>query len=651
VNDTANFAIDSGTGLITNSTFLGVGSYGLEIYATDASGNVLTALITVTVQYTQPSEISFVNPTPTNESFIGVDYAYINTTLDAPIDTVAWFDFDNDLVLDMSFEDDVTDGIVEDSSTYGNGGIMVNFAVNESVAAKFGQGLEFDGKDDYVVVGDSASLNITTNQITLMAWVKTDVLDGLTHTIISKETDIGGYSLVISTVNKPRLWIYVVGVGWKSASWAGSFSENTWYHVAGVYNGTNLKIYVNGTEEVGDAATGIIGSSPNNLEIGRNPFNAGDHFNGTIDEVRIWNRALSPEEINASFNARVYRLGHNFTNLAEGQHNVTAKTINEVGTKDKIYLTFGVDITPPNQPSPDDGVTGWSSNNTPTFSWTDPGDTYSGVAGYWYRVDSGEWSWTTNTSVTLPAQPDGNHTFYLKAQDSVGWNSTAGSHDFAIDTTGPTITSLLPVSNICTADRTPTFSATASDTHSGVNESSWEWEVYINGALNKTVIDGNSYTSDPLSTNDWIYVKVLVRDNLGTPSSTITSANYTVDVSGPQAVTGLIPRGGATVSTSTLSWNSPNDVGCAGVDYYFVEVARDPACSERIISQTTTGTSYTPSLYDGTYYWWVRAIDNFGNIGLWSECAKFVLKTKEPVVEKREEEYSIWRRIIKTFFP
>jgi len=81
----------------------------------------------------------------------------------------------------------------------------------------------------------------------------------------------------------------------------------------------------------------------------------------------------------------------------------------------KLY----VDRTPPPAPNPDDRVSGWSNDNTPTFTWSTPYGA-SGIAGYYWKVNSGSETWITSNYVTLPPQPDGTHTFYIKAKDNAG---------------------------------------------------------------------------------------------------------------------------------------------------------------------------------------------------------------------------------------
>ena len=80
---------------------------------------------------------------------------------------------------------------------------------------------------------------------------------------------------------------------------------NTWYHVTGVYNATaqTLDVYVNGVLDNGTLSGTVPSSqfnSSNNLQIGA--FNASGLFRGTIDDVRIYNRALSAQEVKRLYN-------------------------------------------------------------------------------------------------------------------------------------------------------------------------------------------------------------------------------------------------------------------------------------------------------------------------------------------------------------
>src|SRR4029453_16821751 len=73
---------------------------------------------------------------------------------------------------------------------------------------------------------------------------------------------------------------------------------NTWSHVAATYNGSMHRLYVNGAQVAAVSRSGKIGASAKPLRIGGNAI-LGEWFSGTIDEVRVYNRALTAEEITA----------------------------------------------------------------------------------------------------------------------------------------------------------------------------------------------------------------------------------------------------------------------------------------------------------------------------------------------------------------
>jgi len=156
--------------------------------------------------------------------------------------------------------------------------------------------LSFDGVDDYVDCGNGASLNIT-NAITVEAWAKLNNLSGA-RTIISKAEGAGwGIEYGVSVVNKFD-WAPNIN-GSYYVSLANDTAElNKWYHLVGTYDGQQVKFYINGILQNDiKNITGSIKISSVQVEIGSNPPGASVLFNGLIDEARIYNRALSAEEI------------------------------------------------------------------------------------------------------------------------------------------------------------------------------------------------------------------------------------------------------------------------------------------------------------------------------------------------------------------
>jgi len=175
-------------------------------------------------------------------------------------------------------------------------------------AGQVGNALSFDGADDYVLVEDAPVLRITT-PITLEAWIyQTGIGSGWGGygVIVQKgggtwtgEPD-SGYDLAVT----PDYLLFALGDG---TPWqidkniitipASEVSWNSWHHVVGLWNGSAMKIYLDGIlkRELGRTATPVMSSSP--LIVGNWYPHYDEGFKGIIDEVAIYDRALTAEEI------------------------------------------------------------------------------------------------------------------------------------------------------------------------------------------------------------------------------------------------------------------------------------------------------------------------------------------------------------------
>ncbi|MFZ2970492.1 MAG: LamG domain-containing protein [Minisyncoccia bacterium] len=181
---------------------------------------------------------------------------------------------------------------------------------------KNGGGLKFDGVDDYVFKSDSTSLSIT-GDLTIESWINLNAIS-IEQTIIGKwdETTANAdrsYRFWIDSSNKLNLSITTDGS--TVVSHTGStttFVANERYHIVGIYNisGTSdaMDLYVNGVLDVAQKTTGVpasIDDNISNLYIGakeNTSGNADTFFNGAIDEPRVYNRALSAEEVRYHYN-------------------------------------------------------------------------------------------------------------------------------------------------------------------------------------------------------------------------------------------------------------------------------------------------------------------------------------------------------------
>jgi hypothetical protein len=168
---------------------------------------------------------------------------------------------------------------------------------------RFGSALSFNGTDAWLTIADAPSLDLTTG-MTVEAWVNPSSDTG-TRTVALKET-AGGFAYALySAVTGQRPVGYVHTRKDLSAPGSSAVPLNTWTHLAMTFNGTSLRLYVNGalvrTQNTNDSA---IISSPGALRIGGNAV-FGEYFRGIIDEVRIYNRALAPSEIQIDMNTPI----------------------------------------------------------------------------------------------------------------------------------------------------------------------------------------------------------------------------------------------------------------------------------------------------------------------------------------------------------
>lgn len=206
---------------------------------------------------------------------------------------------------------------VTDSSGSGNTGKLIlgatgNIATTTSPGV-LGQALLFDGLSDYVNAGAVDGLGGTKN-FTVSAWVKTDTLtggDSNLREIVSQSNAFSATTFILRLNTASDYIEFLVGgtAGYSGTanSGASSITTDTWYHVAAVYDGANLQIYLNGTAAGSPVArTLVVGTDAAEMHIG-NAWRGGindRYWSGAIDDVRVYNRSFSAAEIR-----QLYRTG------------------------------------------------------------------------------------------------------------------------------------------------------------------------------------------------------------------------------------------------------------------------------------------------------------------------------------------------------
>jgi hypothetical protein len=194
--------------------------------------------------------------------------------------------------------------VAGDSSGNGNNGTLQGTPTPNWVAGKFGDALQFDGSQNYVQVSNSPSIQYAGGSVTLSAWINPRDDGAFRDVIVRKENTYNLYyagGLSIEWFN---------GSIWRQVT-TGQLLSHTWHYVAAVitYNQsqsqTTFTIYLDGVAIKSQTVNGTMDTGATDpLFIGgftQSPTDA-FCFNGTIDEARIYNRALSAAEIQADFN-------------------------------------------------------------------------------------------------------------------------------------------------------------------------------------------------------------------------------------------------------------------------------------------------------------------------------------------------------------
>jgi hypothetical protein len=337
-----------------------------------------------------------------------------------------------------------TGTVIRDYSTTAQNGTFVSEPVWTSFG-KIGGAYEFDGYNDYIDFGDDSELAIT-GAITLEGWIKIAHINN-SHQIFGRGQGLGAeldYGYAISFYNESaRVYfdIYSPG-GTRSNLHSGgtSLSEDVWYHIVGVWDGTtnanSQKIYING-ELANQKASEIseIGTPNYNFTISKS--GSWQPFNGTIDEVRVYNRSLSEEQIQANYQAGMD--GHAPTILAANETHrddtwtvaVTPNDLYEDGTTETSE-TLVINNTIPGPPTtftPTDGIWGgW--NETVPLNCTGATDVDGDDLTYTIEENSSE-SWVELTS----SLEDGNYTWNISTYNNasfVGFRCKANdSYDYS----------------------------------------------------------------------------------------------------------------------------------------------------------------------------------------------------------------------------
>ncbi|MFC1742151.1 LamG-like jellyroll fold domain-containing protein [Nanoarchaeota archaeon] len=300
---------------------------------------------TITVDLTKPG-IEFADPTPENNKRNPEDrnWAYINVSTTDDNNHSVILDWNRSLVGWWRLEQE-NGTLFSDSSSYGNDGTCNETFCPEVWTGARGKAYRFDGEDDYIAF-DSL---LPSAGMTMAAWVKIGYINTTDQIIF--DNNYGGIVMsVFGTGGGPRECRFRIWNG--SSHWiiaTDTIYQDTWHLCVGTVDTVNkvYKVYVDGVLGDSGSYTGVFGTGSSINTLGAYSRGATAHLNGSIDEFMIWNRVLSAEEINATFQAGTHRIERNFTDLPPGTVNYTAYTVDMAGNLNQTeYRNFSVNNRP-----------------------------------------------------------------------------------------------------------------------------------------------------------------------------------------------------------------------------------------------------------------------------------------------------------------
>ena len=358
----------TGTGANYTNSSIADGSYTFVVscndtannYGTSSSYNFLVDTLYPSINFTGETPASGSNQTATsiivNVSSNDTNQHYVVTNFDDSL--VGWWRLDNNGPGENSTK-------VYDWSGRGNNGTVVivdSSRIGPVTNGKFGGGFEFSGLANVINVNISEQSLTDSSSFAYSAWIKRAVDDTTEDEVINN-----GNRQIYVTGRK--VVAYMEG---NHLTGATTLQSETWYHVAFTYeHSTQIQtLYLNGILD-GTSNNSVLSGIASDFYIGRCQYSAHEHeFNGTIDEVIVFNRSLSSSEILALYNASATKYYNNFTGLSVGNHTFKSYAIDLAGnlnsTEERnvtIYSRPVVTLVSPNASST-------TTDRTPTFNWT-----------------------------------------------------------------------------------------------------------------------------------------------------------------------------------------------------------------------------------------------------------------------------------------
>lgn len=451
-------------------------------------------------------------------------------------------------------------------------------------------GMGFNGSSTSISVADSSELDPTT-AATTEAWFKSDT-NATDEEILRKD---GQYALRLTSSGRISALFYIGGA-WQTVTTPASprYDDNAWHLVNATYDGSDIRVYVDGTQVATAAASGSIATSNNNLIIGST--GSANYVNGSLAHVAVYPTALSAAKVLSHWQATSVKVSNTIDNTAP---TLTANYPSGQSSGG-WYKTAPVTISA----SATDAHSGMKQ-----ISWTING-----------AVPAGSPATGGSASIAVPCTSGGGtYTVVITAEDNIG-NTSNQTLTIKCDTGVPTMTNPCP-SAWSNVDVTCVINSAGADSLSGIQgyrvRQVTSGGSPISGWSSPLLVAPNAqFTVSENGTTYWEMQSVDNADNYSA-SQTATIKVDKVSPNGGQASAGgsAFVRGQTTLTNPTAS-----DVhsGIASMAYRVSLSSANPASWSTICTINTSASPYscnwnTTATADGLYRLYAIATDAAGN--------------------------------------
>ncbi len=279
--------------------------------------------------------------------------------------------------------------------------------------------ITFDGTRDYMDADDVADL---TGPFTISTWVKPGA--NANNTDIISKSDFPfteGYALRLTNALVPRIvWRNTAGTT-EDLTASIALPQDEWHHIAVIYDGNMATFYIDGIEDTSAVLNNPVSSDQHFLVAATNHQSPTNFFDGTIDEVRVWNQALSQEQLQFIMNQEIEKFTDDSVNGKIIPQNISKNEVASIPWADlEMYLPMSkYTFTNVKDESDNNHVAAIKNLQTVDFQ-TAPLPYVSSADGVWANTNT----WTNGDTQALPGAPS-----LVDGTQTIDWNIVQTAHN------------------------------------------------------------------------------------------------------------------------------------------------------------------------------------------------------------------------------